>query len=364
MTGRAQPNIPPGTGGLSAGTYGRVYIIAEAGVNHNGDEAMALRLVDAAAAAGADAVKFQTFRAERLVTTSARTAAYQQANTGENSQFAMLRRLELSPESHIRLAARCRQAGIEFLSTPFDELSADDLVRLGMQRIKVASGEMTNLPFLRHLVRTRLPLIISTGMATLDEVEETMQAVADEYRRLGDERGAAELVTLLHCTSNYPTAPSAVNLRAMLTLRHRFGVRVGYSDHTEGILAATSAVALGACLIEKHFTLDHSLPGPDHPASLEPGELTEMVRQIRVVEQMLGSGEKKPAQSELAVRDLVRRSIVARRPIPAGAVLQAEDLELLRPGTGIPPQHLPRVIGRQIKAAIPQGAMLEWDQLV
>jgi N,N'-diacetyllegionaminate synthase len=172
-----------------------------------------------------------------------------------------------------------------------------------------------------------------------------------------------EQVTLLHCTSNYPTAPGAVNLRAMQTLRERFGVRVGYSDHTQGILAATAAVALGACLIEKHFTLDRSLPGPDHPASLEPGELTEMVRQIRVVEQMLGSGEKKPAESELAVRDLVRRSIVTRRPILAGAVVRADDLELLRPGTGIGPQHLPRVIGRQAKAAIPQGAMLAWDQL-
>lgn len=342
---------------------GKTYIIAEAGVNHNGDEAMAARLVEVAAAAGVDAVKFQTFRAERLVSAGARTAAYQRANTGEDSQFAMLRRLELSSAAHVRLAELCRREGIEFLSTPFDELSADDLVLLGMKRLKVGSGEMTNLPFLRHLARTRLPLIISTGMATLDEVAESMQAVADEYRCLGDAPVLAERVILLHCTSNYPTAPSIVNLRAMQTLRDRFGVRVGYSDHTQGILAATAAVALGACLIEKHFTLDRSLPGPDHPASLEPGELAEMVRQIRMVEQMLGSGEKKPAESELAVRELVRRSIVTRRPIPAGAVVQAGDLELLRPGTGIGPQHLPRVIGRRVKVAIPQGSMLAWDQL-
>lgn len=353
-----------GTVGTSAAPGGgRVYIIAEAGVNHNGDESMAMRLVEAAAAAGADAVKFQTFRAERLVSISARTAAYQQANTGESSQFAMLRRLELSPATHLLLAEHCQKKGIEFLSTPFDELSADDLVRLDMKRIKVGSGEMTNLPFLRHLVRTRLPLIISTGMATLDEVAESMEAVADEYRRLGEGHGVAQKVTLLHCTSNYPTAPETVNLRAMQTLRERFKVPVGYSDHTKGILAATAAVALGACLIEKHFTLDRSLPGPDHPASLEPGELGEMVRQIRLVEQMLGSGEKKPAESELAVRDLVRRSLVARRPIPAGTVLQAGDLELLRPGTGIGSQHLPQVIGRQTKSAIPQGTMLTWEHL-
>lgn len=341
----------------------RTYIIAEAGVNHNGDEALAARLVEVAAAAGADAVKFQTFRAERLVSVGARTAAYQQANTGEGSQLAMLRRLELSSAAHVRLAENCRRSGIEFLSTPFDEHSADDLVRLGIKRLKVGSGEMTNLPLLRHLVRTRLPLIISTGMATLDEVEESMEVVADEWRRLGGTQVWSDQVTLLHCTSNYPTAPGAVNLRAMQTLRERFGVRVGYSDHTQGILAATVAVAMGACLIEKHFTLDRSLPGPDHPASLEPGELVEMVRQIRLVEQMFGSGEKKPAESELAVRDLVRRSIVTHRPIPAGAVLQAADLELLRPGTGIGPKHLPQVIGRRAKAAIPEGTMLAWNLL-
>lgn len=341
----------------------QVYIIAEAGVNHNGQEEMAIRLVDAAAAARADAVKFQTFRAERLVHANARTAAYQQANTGESSQMAMLRQLELSFDTHRRLAEHCRRAGIEFLSTPFDEGSADELIQLGMKRLKVASGELTNLPFLRHLVRARLPMIISTGMATLEEVAESMQAVTDEYRRCGEGRSAAELVTLLHCTSNYPTAPDSVNLRAMQTLRERFGVAVGYSDHTEGILAATSAVAAGACLIEKHITLDRSLPGPDHRASIEPNELAEMIRQIRLVEQMLGSGEKNPVEAELAVRSLVRRSIVARRPVAAGTVIQADDLELLRPGTGIGPQDLPRVVGCRAKVAIPPGQMLAWEQL-
>jgi len=341
----------------------KIYIIAEAGVNHNGSEDIAVQLVDAAAKAGADAVKFQTFRANKLVHASAKTAAYQQANTGESNQLSMLQRLELSPEAHRRLAERCRQSGIEFLSTPFDEISADELVRLGMRRIKVGSGELTNLPFLRYLARSRLPMIISTGMSTLEEVAKSMQAVEDEYRSCGESRSVAELVTLLHCTSNYPTSPENVNLRAMQTLRERFGVQVGYSDHTEGILASIAAVGAGACLIEKHITLDCTMPGPDHRASIEPDTLAEMVRQIRLVEQMLGSGEKKPVESELVVRSLVRRSIVARRRLPSGALIKADDLELLRPGTGIGPQDLPLVIGRRVKVAIESGQMLAWDQI-
>lgn len=343
-------------------TAGGVFIIAEAGVNHNGDEAQALRLVEAAVRCGADAIKFQTFRADRLVHSSAPTAEYQRSKTGEDRQHAMLSRLELSLPTHRLLAERCQQLGIEFMSTPFDEGSADDLIAMGVRRIKVPSGEITNLPFLRHLARARVPLIISTGMATLAEVDEAVVAVANEWQRTGSPRASRDLV-LLHCTSNYPAAPETVNLRAMETLARHFGIPVGYSDHTDGLLAATSAVAMGACVIEKHFTLSKALPGPDHQASLEPDDLAEMVRNIRLVEQMLGSGEKQPMASELAIRDLVRRSIVVRLPLAAGAVIHETDIHLLRPGTGIAPRNLPQVLGRRTRSAIAAGQLLAWEDL-
>ena len=341
----------------------KVYIIAEAGVNHNGDEALAAQLVDVASASGADAIKFQTFRASKLVQEGALTAAYQHANTGETNQFAMLRQLELSYDSHIRLAQQCRRVGIEFLSTPFDYESAAELVGMGLKRLKIGSGELTNLPFLGDVAGMGLPMILSTGMATLEEVNEAIEAIRNAYHGAGGRAALGAYLTLLHCTSNYPTAPDSVNLRAMATLHARFGVPVGYSDHTEGILAATAAAAMGAKVIEKHFTVDRSLPGPDHKASLEPGELADMVRQIRLVERMLGSGEKTPVESELAVRAVVRRSIVTRREVAAGVLINAQDIELLRPGTGIAPRDIPRVVGRRTKVNIPSGQILTWEML-
>lgn len=342
---------------------GNVYIIAEAGVNHNGSEDLATQLVEAAVCAGADAIKFQTFRADRLVHVDARTAAYQQANTGETSQHAMLRRLELSQAAHRTLAEQCGRHGIEFLSTPFDEESADDLLALGMRRIKVPSGELTNLPFIRHLARAQVPLIVSTGMAELEEVSEAVSAIREEWSAGDKQLRVVDHLVLLHCTSNYPAPDSTVNMRAMVTLAEKFGVRVGYSDHTVGILASVASVALGAVVVEKHFTLNRDLPGPDHKASVEPGELAQMVQDIRRVEHMLGDGLKSPVASELAVRDVVRRSVVARRAIAPGAVIRAEDLMLLRPGTGIAPRFLTQLIGRTARAAIAAGEMVRWEQI-
>jgi N,N'-diacetyllegionaminate synthase len=341
----------------------RCLVIAEAGVNHNGDPALAAQLVDAAFAAGADAVKFQTFSAEKLVCRGAKTAAYQRANAGETDQFAMLRRLELPIAELERLAARCRDLGtIEFMSTPFDRDAADELVGIGMRRIKIPSGEITNLPFLSHLAGKRLPLIVSTGMATLAEVEEVVNVIDAAFQRenVANQQG---MLTLLHCTSNYPTEPTDVNLRAMATLQERFRRPVGYSDHTAGILVPPAAVAMGARVIEKHLTLDRGLPGPDHRASLEPDEFKEMVRQIRFIEQCLGDGVKAPRSAELPVRDVVRRSIVTARALDAGQCVEAADLTLLRPGTGLAPRDLPRVIGCRAKRAVPVGTLLSWDDL-
>jgi len=338
-------------------------VIAEAGVNHNGSEELALKLVVAAARAGADAVKFQTFRPETLVRPGAEKAAYQRARTGTGDQFSMLEALTLSESSHRRLFERCRELGIEFLSTPFDEAAADFLVGLGVRRVKVASGDLTNVPLLAHLAASGLPLIVSTGMATLEEVAEAVEVVSSARAERGFAAPLAQGLTLLHCTSNYPTALEDVNLRAMLTLRERFGLPCGYSDHTPGTLIAPVAAALGAVIIEKHFTLDRSLPGPDHQASLEPGELAQMIADIRAVERSLGSGEKVPRPCELTVRDLVRRSVTLRRPLRAGEALTREDLVVLRPGTGIPPRDLPRLAGRRVRRDLPAGAMLEWSDI-
>jgi N,N'-diacetyllegionaminate synthase len=316
-----------------------VLIIAEAGVNHNGDLALARRLIDVAAEAGADLVKFQTFNADRLVTTYASKAAYQiQTTGGEESHHAMIRRLELTRDMHMALIAHCQSRCIQFFSTGFDPESVDLLVELGLDRFKIPSGEITNLPYLRHIGGFGKPVILSTGMATLGEIE----AALDVLEQAGTPR---DRVTVLHCNTEYPTPMVDVNLRAMLSIRDALGVAVGYSDHTAGIEVAVAATALGASVIEKHFTMDRNLPGPDHKASLEPAELKAMVTAIRNIEQALGNGVKRPTASELRNRPVARKSIVARVGIARGDVFTAEKLSAKRPGTGLSPMLWDRVVG-------------------
>lgn len=336
----------------------RTYIIAEAGVNHNGSLAMARKLIDAAAKAGADAVKFQTFRAEALVSGSAPKAAYQKRTTGSSgSQFQMLKKLELDEAAHRALASHCRSRGIQFLSTPFDEESIELLdQRIGVPLIKVSSGEITNGPLLLSAARTGKPIILSTGMSTLNEVRMALEVIAFGYTAKGTQRPSraalraafrspagrrslARNVTVLHCTTEYPAPVGDVNLRAMDTLRDAFGLPVGLSDHTEGIIIPAAAVARGASIIEKHFTLDRNLPGPDHRASLEPEELGSMVRAIRATEQALGSGRKVPAPSERRNVSVARRSIVASRDIRKGELLTTENIACKRPGSHISPMR-------------------------
>ncbi|HTE46550.1 MAG TPA: N-acetylneuraminate synthase [Gemmatimonadaceae bacterium] len=319
----------------------RTLIIAEAGVNHNGDMDLARQLVDAAAAAGADMVKFQTFNADRLVTASAKKAAYQNVTTdaGE-SQRDMLRRLELTREMHEELIAHCAQRGIAFFSTGFDIQSVDLLVDLGLASFKIPSGELTNLPYLRHVGHQRKPVILSTGMAVLGEIE----AAIEILERAGTGR---EKITVLHCTTEYPTAMSDVNLRAMVSIRDAFGVSVGYSDHTPGIEVPIAAVALGASVIEKHFTMDRRLSGPDHKASLEPVELDAMVRAIRNIEIALGDGVKRLTDNEAQNKPVVRKSIVAAVAIRSGDFFSKANLVTKRPGTGMSPMRWDEVVGRK-----------------
>ena len=340
------------------------FIIAEAGVNHNGSQDLALQLVEAAASAGADAVKFQTFKAERLARPGAAKAAYQRAHTGAGDQFSMLRQLELTEPVYATLHRRCGELGIEFMSTPFDRQSAEFLIGLGMRRIKIPSGELTNLPFLEFLAGTGHPLILSTGMGSLEEVREAVQTIQPVCEQRGLTGPLAESLTLLHCTSNYPAALEDVNLRAMQTLRREFGLPVGYSDHTDGTLIAVAAVAMGAEVLEKHFTLDRKLPGPDHPASLEPAGLSEMVAKVRALERGLGDGEKSPRPSEIPIRDLVRRSVTLKRALKANERISIDDLELLRPGDGVPPKDLERLVGKCVRSDLPAGTTLRWTDIV
>lgn len=340
------------------------FIIAEAGVNHNGSLDMALQLVDVAVESGADAVKFQTFKADKLATRKADKAAYQKRTTEvAESQFEMLKKLELSIEMHKAILEHCRQRGIEFLSTPFDAESLAYLTEeLGLTRIKMPSGEITNGPLLLETARRAQQIILSTGMATLAEVEAALAVfvwgltctdmpgsfdeIEDNYVQHGTDplRGR---VTLLHCTTEYPAAFEDANLRAMDTMRAAFGLDVGFSDHTPGIFASIAATARGAVLIEKHFTLNRNLPGPDHAASLEPDELCEMVRGIRAVEKALGDDRKIPVARELGNRAVVRKSIVAARDIPMGQSYSGENLALKRPGTGISPMRYWDMLGRK-----------------
>jgi len=332
-----------------------VFVIAEAGVNHNGSLDLALQLVNAAKASGADAVKFQTFRADQLATRSAHKAPYQErTTTPSESQFEMLQRLQLDAVAHRRLIDHCLDVGIQFLSSPFDTESADLLATMNVPLYKVPSGEITNLPFLQHLARKGKPLILSTGMSTLGEVEEAVHVLQTA--------GTTQL-TLLHCVTEYPAPYAEVNLRAMQTLKSTFGLPVGYSDHTSGIEIAIAAVALGAEVIEKHFTLDRSLPGPDHSASLEPIELLQMVTAIRHVEAALGTGIKAPAPCELPNISVARKSVVAARTLPTGHQLATGDLEIKRPGSGLAPKLLPTLIGRTLRASVAKDEIINWDHL-
>lgn len=337
----------------------RCLVIAEAGVNHNGSLETARRLVDAAADTGADAVKFQTFTAAALVGRGVGKAAYQEKGAPAGDQYSMLQSLELGREEHEALRAHCAGRGIEFMSTPFDEAALELLLALGVRRIKVASGELTNKPFLQKVAATGLPMIVSTGMASLAEIGEALEWISAARRAAADRD-----LTLLHCTSNYPTSPDDVNLFALQTLARHFGVPVGYSDHTAGIVIAPAAVALGATVIEKHFTIDRRMPGPDHAASLEPAELRAMIAAIREVESALGDGVKEPRPSEIAVRRQVRRSVAALVELPAGHELRRRDLTVLRPETGIAPKDLDAVIGRRLARAVKAGEVLKPTDLV
>ena len=333
-----------------------VFVIAEAGVNHNGELDLALRLCDAARATGADAVKFQTFRAEDLVLPGAPTAQYQARQTGQQDQFAMLQGLELLPPQHEAIKRHCDAIGIEFFSTPFSVEAVDMLVRLGVRRIKLSSGELTHRALVERAAAARLPLLVSTGMATMDEIREALQWIAGA-------RGGLDGVTVLHCTSAYPAPDEALNLKAMVSMAADLGMAVGYSDHSLGIEAALAAVALGASVIEKHLTLDATLPGPDHSASLEPAQFKAMVDGIRRVSAMLGDGVKAPTPEERDTARVARRSIVAAVDIPAGAVITAAMLACRRPATGIAPRELASVLGRQAAQQLPAGTVLQWDQL-
>ena len=318
----------------------RTLIIAEAGVNHNGDLALARQLIDAAAVAGADLVKFQTFTADRLATRTAQKADYQnRTTTSTESQHEMLSRLELTDAMHHELIAHCATRKIGFFSTGFDIESVDLLVRHGQNHFKIPSGEITNLPYLRHIGRLGKSVILSTGMANLGEIE----AAIDALEAAGTPRA---MLTVLHCTTEYPTPMAEVNLRAMLSIHAAFGVAVGYSDHTQGIEVAIAAVAMGATVIEKHFTLDRNLPGPDHKASLEPAELNALVAAIRNIEVALGDGIKRLTTSEARNRPVVRKSLVASRAIKSGALFTAENITAKRPATGISPMRWDEVIGK------------------
>ncbi|KZR85002.1 N-acetylneuraminate synthase [Synechococcus sp. MIT S9504] len=328
-------------------------IIAEAGVNHNGDLQLAKKLVDTASDAGADVVKFQTFQASQLATQHAEQAAYQQrALDSSEGQLAMLKRLELHFDQHVELIEYCQQKNIEFFSTAFDISSIELLASLKLKRWKVPSGEITNLPYLRHIGSQGQPVILSTGMANLGEIEAALAVL----EQAGTSRSR---ITVLHCTTEYPAPLDEVNLRAMNTIAQSFGVAVGYSDHTDGISVPIAAVAMGATVIEKHLTLDRKLPGPDHKASLEPDQFAAMVRGIRTIERALGDGIKRPTPSEQNNLPVVRKSLVAARPICAGELFSEVNLTAKRPGTGISPMNWDAWIGRKALRDFAADALIE-----
>jgi N,N'-diacetyllegionaminate synthase len=326
---------------MTQGDKSKTLIIAEAGVNHNGDLTLAHKLIDVAAEAGADWVKFQTFTADKLVAIHAKKADYQnQITDAGESQHAMIHKLELTRDMHEILIEHCESRGIQFFSTGFDLQSIDLLVELGQHSFKIPSGEITNLPYLCHVGQHGKPIILSTGMASMEEIGEAL----DVLEKAGTSR---ERVTVLHCNTEYPTPMTNVNLSAMLTIRDTFDVQVGYSDHTLGIEVATAAVALGATVIEKHFTLDRNFLGPDHKASLEPEELKAMVIAIRNIEKAMGDGIKRPSASELKNKSVARKSLVAVCAIQAGEIFSENNLTVKRPGTGLSPMRWNEVLGRK-----------------
>jgi N-acetylneuraminate synthase/N,N'-diacetyllegionaminate synthase len=330
------------------------FIVAEAGVNHNGDANLAKKLIDLAKKAGADAVKFQTFRAEDIVTKSAEKAEYQKETTGtQESQYEMIKRLELSEKDFVELHAYAQSKEIIFISTPFDQKSVDLLSRLDVPAFKVSSGEITNIPLLKYIAKKKKPVILSTGMATLKEIGEALKIIQQETKN----------IILLHCVSSYPARIEDMNLKVMDTLRQAFKLPVGLSDHTVGISIPIAAVALGACVIEKHFTLDKSLPGPDHRASLEPHELEQMIKAIRDVEKAIGNGRKTLAAEEKKNKKVARRSLVARVDIPKGTVITEEMLDLKRPGVGIEPKYMSTVIGRKTRESIRHDELIAFAKL-
>ena len=333
----------------------RCFVIAEIGVNHNGDVSVARQLVDAALGAGADAVKFQAFKADTLAAADAPKAAYQATQTGpDESQHDMIRRLELEPQALQQIADYCRDKGLIFFATPFDASSAEDLIKLQVPVFKVGSGDLTNIPLLRHLARTGRPMIVSTGMSYLGEVEAAVNAI----RSCG-----CEDLALLHCVSSYPADPADTNLRALDTLHAAFGVPVGLSDHTLGTTIPFAAVARGATIVEKHLTLDRNLPGPDQAASLEPQEFAHMMEGIREIEAALGDGIKRPRPSEADTRNVARRSLHVARDIRQGETIGTADLTVLRPSGGIGPEDIDRVAGSRARRDLQCGERLHWQHL-
>jgi N,N'-diacetyllegionaminate synthase len=336
----------------------RVFIIAEAGVNHNGSIGTAKELIDAAAMAGADAVKFQTFKAESMVSRRAPKAGYQKKTTGKGgTQFEMLKRLELDAASHKELIRYCRRKGIIFLSSPFDLDSVELLDELGLEIFKVPSGEITNLPYLKKIGALNKKVIMSTGMSNLKEIREALDILVSSGTRKQD-------ITVLHCVTEYPAPAEEVNLKAMLTIKKAFNVKVGYSDHTLGIEIPIAAVALGASVIEKHVTLNRNMNGPDHRSSIEPNELEALVKAVRNVEKALGTGVKKPTKNEEKNKNIVRKSIVAKRNIPKGMRITGDMLDIKRPGTGIEPKALSSVVGRRAGRAIEKDALIKIKYLI
>lgn len=336
----------------------KVFIIAEAGVNHNGSLEVCRKLIDVAVKAGADAVKFQTFRADRLVTATASRAEYQIVNTGSNkSQFEMLEKLELSPEMHRELFSYCKKRNIIFMSTPFDEASVDLLGSLGLKIFKISSGEITNKLLIQYIASKKKPIILSTGMSYLGEVENAISWIDEIWNTL-DEKPR---LTILHCVSGYPARIEDVNLRAIKTMEMAFGLPVGYSDHTMGTEITMAAVAMGAKVIEKHFTLDRDMEGPDHKTSLEPEELEAMVKAIRNVEMAMGDGIKKPADCENDIKNTVRRSLVTARDVKSGERISSKDILLKRPGTGIPAEFKDKIVGMELVKDISADSTLRWE---
>ena len=331
----------------------KTLIIAEAGVNHNGSIDIAKKLIDVAADAGVDYVKFQTFKADKLVSKSAKKAAYQIENTGseEDSQYAMIKKLELDREKHEILIKHCKKKEIKFLSTAFDLDSVDLLLELGIDLFKIPSGEITNLPYLKKIALTKKPIVLSTGMSTLGEIENALDVLLEN----GIERSD---ITILHCNTEYPTPMSDVNLKAMNTIGEAFKVKIGYSDHTLGIEIPIAAVARGAICIEKHFTLDRNMEGPDHRASLEPWELKSMVKSIRNIEIALGNGIKQPSKSERKNVLVARKSIHLAKALSANHVITLTDLQMMRPGNGISPMNIDLVIGSTLKRDLEKATMI------